>query len=453
MDSIYHIETDIKCKVLHYGKEVCIALPGEDSSIELRKGRHKLTFISTENPVDHYSIMYVVPENDIEDCIEVELKSIRDKRLAEEAEAKRIAYEVEQKRILEERQKREEQERKQAEERKRQEEELQRKEQEELRKQRILPIAIALKDGKEYDNRYWGTWEADYSLFPKLFENGKIGFVDFNGNTLIQPKYEWRKQLGNSVYGFSEGLSCVIEQYVPVARRIDDSFCIDYIDKIGYIDSSGNPVLSGLFLPNTNRFFSYPYFSQDRIIVAQREQIDTRDLWVREGYKTENWNQFLMAPPPNTILDRRIYNKNGPKEELLVRFPVYRTEYVLIDKKGVIHNTIPKKEGYYNPVFYPFRQGLSIILWRAMPAENCSNLIEVIDREGNLVLSYKNLTCFRTYSSMPTVFLGDTAYLEVLPLGTYLKLSLDGRVAFSSPATRDVSDELQHAYNKLLFNR
>ena len=88
-----------------------------------------------------------------------------------------------------------------------------------------------------------------------------------------------------------------------------------------------------------------------------------------------------------------------------------------------------------------------------MPAENCSNLIEVIDREGNLVLSYKNLTCFRTYSSMPTVFLGDTAYLEVLPLGTYLKLSLDGRVAFSSPATRDVSDELQHAYNKLLFNR
>ena len=131
MDSIYHIETDIKCKVLHYGKEVCIALPGEDSSIELRKGRHKLTFISTENPVDHYSIMYVVPENDIEDCIEVELKSIRDKRLAEEAEAKRIAYEVEQKRILEERQKREEQERKQAEERKRQEEELQRKEQEE----------------------------------------------------------------------------------------------------------------------------------------------------------------------------------------------------------------------------------------------------------------------------------------------------------------------------------
>ena len=46
MDSIYHIETDLKCRVLHYGTEICVATPGEDVAINLRKGKHKLTFIS-----------------------------------------------------------------------------------------------------------------------------------------------------------------------------------------------------------------------------------------------------------------------------------------------------------------------------------------------------------------------------------------------------------------------
>lgn len=75
MESIYHIETDLECKVLHYGNELCIATPGQDVSIKLRMGRHKLTFISTENPQVAYTIFYEVPGNDIEDFIEVDLKS------------------------------------------------------------------------------------------------------------------------------------------------------------------------------------------------------------------------------------------------------------------------------------------------------------------------------------------------------------------------------------------
>lgn len=86
MDSIYHIITDVECKILHYGKEVCIAKPKDDSVILLRKGRHKLTFVSTENVNDQYSIMYEVPENDIEDCLEVELLPFRKTRLLKEAE-------------------------------------------------------------------------------------------------------------------------------------------------------------------------------------------------------------------------------------------------------------------------------------------------------------------------------------------------------------------------------
>ena len=49
-ESKYHIITDLPCRVLHFGKEICIATPGEDACIELLKGRHLLSFVSTENP-------------------------------------------------------------------------------------------------------------------------------------------------------------------------------------------------------------------------------------------------------------------------------------------------------------------------------------------------------------------------------------------------------------------
>ena len=105
MDSIYHIETDIECKVLHFGKEICLISPGEDATILLRKGRHKLTFISTENPLDTYSITYEVPENDIEDFIEIRISPIRDERLSAErehaAELERIKQHEEKQRALE----------------------------------------------------------------------------------------------------------------------------------------------------------------------------------------------------------------------------------------------------------------------------------------------------------------------------------------------------------------
>lgn len=125
MASIYHIETDIQCIVLHYGKEICIATPGEASILELRKGRHKLTFISTENASDMYSILFEVPDNDIEDFLEVSLSPIRRHRILErvrkehlkreeverarreqiaavEEEKRRIEGEIEQKRLEEE---------------------------------------------------------------------------------------------------------------------------------------------------------------------------------------------------------------------------------------------------------------------------------------------------------------------------------------------------------------
>lgn len=105
--SIYHIENDIDCHVLKFGKGLCIAIAGEDSVINLCKGRHKLTFVSTENEDDNYTIVYEVSENGIEDFIDVELIPVRDSRLEKE----RIEYEnelarqkaIEQARLEEER--------------------------------------------------------------------------------------------------------------------------------------------------------------------------------------------------------------------------------------------------------------------------------------------------------------------------------------------------------------
>lgn len=104
MASIYHIENDVACRVLHFGKELCIAMTGDDCVINLLKGRHKLTFESLENSNDAYSMVFEVPEDGIEDFIDVCLLPIRNKRIEEEnriEEARRRMLE-EQRRIEEE---------------------------------------------------------------------------------------------------------------------------------------------------------------------------------------------------------------------------------------------------------------------------------------------------------------------------------------------------------------
>ena len=100
--SIYHIENDIDCKVLKFGKELCVATAGEDTVVELSKGRHKLTFVSLENHSDSYSIIFEVNENGIEDFIEVSLSPIRNLRIErEQVEQESIRIQEENRRELE----------------------------------------------------------------------------------------------------------------------------------------------------------------------------------------------------------------------------------------------------------------------------------------------------------------------------------------------------------------
>jgi len=482
MDSVFHIDTDIECRVLHYGKEVCIASPGEDETIHLRKGRHRLTFISKENPADQLSIMYEVPENDYEDCIEVCLTPIRAERLAREAEERRKAYEAELQRKLKEK------EQKELEERRRLEEERERKrkveEEERLRveaakeaewRKKMMPFASIFREAKSYDEKYRGTWKADYTLFPRRFKNGKIGFINYKGETTIQPIFELKKYTPN-VYGFHEGLSCVIEEYIPTAiTEYDGTYGLGFDAKLAFINSVGEIALSSYyFLPRITLSYQRtpilcPFFSQDRVIVAQRESNGTKQVVIKKSnFKSEEdaWNAFIKNPSPTTILGKRFSADGETVEECLVETPAYSgTKYILIDKQGNHHGEITPRPGY-TPLFNPFSQGLSVIIWYNTKSA-IIELVEVIDREGNVVITYDinpgvklgkmGKSCFEypCYKD-PTVFLGEHAFFpvsketnEYYDYRTYIQINLDGTYSIEELNCLPVRERSDRSYSKL----
>ena len=89
MEAKYHIITDLQCRVLHFGKEIAVASPKEDCLINLLKGRHLLSFVSTENELDNYIITFEVPDNDTEDFIKVSLLPYKLERLSKEDEERK----------------------------------------------------------------------------------------------------------------------------------------------------------------------------------------------------------------------------------------------------------------------------------------------------------------------------------------------------------------------------
>ncbi len=97
--ALFHIETDTVCRILKFGKEIAVARPDDDTTIRLRKGRHKLEIVSTECPDDRLSLLQTVEDNEMEDILTIELVPVRDARLEavrETAERKRRAQEQEQ---------------------------------------------------------------------------------------------------------------------------------------------------------------------------------------------------------------------------------------------------------------------------------------------------------------------------------------------------------------------
>ena len=81
-----HLEVDLDCQVFDFSKMICTARVDKDNEIRLRKGKHKLKFVSIENEEDQYSTLFEVEDNDMVDILTVELQPVREKRIEEEAE-------------------------------------------------------------------------------------------------------------------------------------------------------------------------------------------------------------------------------------------------------------------------------------------------------------------------------------------------------------------------------
>ena len=80
--ALFHIETDTECRILKFGKEIAVARPDDDTTIRLRKGRHKLEIVSTECPDDRLQLLQTVDDNEMEDMLTIELIPVREQRLA-----------------------------------------------------------------------------------------------------------------------------------------------------------------------------------------------------------------------------------------------------------------------------------------------------------------------------------------------------------------------------------
>lgn len=91
--AVVRVRADMDCRIVKFGEDVGLVLAGKWATLRLKKGRHILDFVSTENPADHSEITYKVDDVDMDDFFEVVLKPIRQARIDKEAEERRKAEE------------------------------------------------------------------------------------------------------------------------------------------------------------------------------------------------------------------------------------------------------------------------------------------------------------------------------------------------------------------------
>ena len=224
-----HIETDIACRVMHFNNELTIARPGEDSVIYLKKGVHKLSFVSIENKQDKLSLVYTAKD----DCeiLQVELAKIRSERIVSALKTK---------------------------------EETERKAKE--KKQ----IDDKCAQYKIYWTKKWfssvpicGYKENNVIVIPakydfgRKFQNGfaavklgdKWGYIDLKGKEICAIKYDYASCFSEDMarvgirgmYGFIDKTGKeVIPLIYEEAANFNEGFAMVKInDKYGFIDKSG----------------------------------------------------------------------------------------------------------------------------------------------------------------------------------------------------------------------
>ena len=220
-----HIETDIACRVMRFKEELITAQPDDDNLIHLKKGTHKLTFVSLENEQDNYSQVFTVKD----DCefLQVNLTKIRDARLAKE-EAERIAKE-------------------------------------EAERKRIAEDDAKFQFYKE--NGKWGFKKDGVVVIPAKYDyawdfseglanvgqNGKWGYIDKAGNEVIPIKYDDARYFSeglagvklNRKWGYIDktGVEVIPFRYEDVWSFSEGLAVIKLNGKYGYIDKTGKEVI------------------------------------------------------------------------------------------------------------------------------------------------------------------------------------------------------------------
>lgn len=258
--AIIHLETDMDCRVLKFGKEITVARVGEDTVIRLRKGKHKLEFVSTENEADRYALVFPVEDNEMEDFLQVELAAERKKRLestrkeadtarkeqehetreaARKADAARKTREEADQRFLAELQRRKQED---AAKRESEEKTIQKRAEEEIREGENLPKMV--RDPQKINDQE----------IESFVVSGKKGFrVKSTGDVLVLPKYNWvwpfkeglaRVNLA-AKYGFVDkfGREVVPLKYTSASDFSEGMAVVSVNDKAGYVDTSGKEVI------------------------------------------------------------------------------------------------------------------------------------------------------------------------------------------------------------------
>ena len=80
--ALIRIHPDMECRIEKFGEHLGVAAAGQYFPIRLRKGNHVLKFISTQDERDSLTITHKVEDTEMEDFIEVALKSVMDVRIA-----------------------------------------------------------------------------------------------------------------------------------------------------------------------------------------------------------------------------------------------------------------------------------------------------------------------------------------------------------------------------------
>ena len=97
--ALIRIHPDMECRIEKFGENLGVAAAGQYFPIRLRKGKHVLKFISTQDERDSLEITHMVEDVEIEDVLEIRMAEVKAKRELREQQ-ERVAKQEREKRLI-----------------------------------------------------------------------------------------------------------------------------------------------------------------------------------------------------------------------------------------------------------------------------------------------------------------------------------------------------------------